>query len=266
VMNRMEVMIQFLKNIISILSFCIIFLTSPSFAASPDLTLIFTQVMNLYSNELESIQIKPKVIFDDHNPGRQERILLHSPDYLIIVPHTAMTDGQEHPLVFLFFACHEMGHIFAQGESRRKMDLVAEEGAADYFAGADCLRKVFRTQLYLALSPAYSDEQLFLSAVAQELSDYYYIENEIQARKPDLNKVDKSIVTSEIYGYPSLQCELDSFISGTHCNQNVLNKDKTEITWSPCAPEGEDLISSYKHLSAKKIKANGYFPRCWYVP
>ena len=115
--------------------------------------------------------------------------------------HPQVTEG-----VLLLTLCHELGHFYGEGPN--------VEGQADYFATAFCMKN------YLHLYPQGGDD--FISRAAITLGQILF---EFEARAmhpPDPTTPDLVQVPQTLQDYPSLQCRLDTWLAGNHCQNEGI--------------------------------------------
>lgn len=107
-----------------------------------------------------------------------------------------------HPLMnhetFLLLLCHEIGHVLGGPPLKSKNGWSSTEGQADYYSGI-CAKDLGIQQ----------DE--FLKAALNLGKIYAQVTNQ---PGPSLASCDDSSVTRTNYGYPQVQCRLDSIIAG----------------------------------------------------
>ena len=156
------------------------------------------------------------------------------------------------------FVCHEIGHLLANDISSD--DSVSPEGEADYFAGADCLKRVLKSH------SDYFDAGVKFTALAKRFGDYLYQNVDhskiYTSNRPSPHRTETITVGETIFGhpYPSLQCRLDSLIAGLNCAKSRFEIVNGRMAWISCNQ------NSPESSKAKNIKNDGMFPRCWYHP
>lgn len=100
---------------------------------------------------------------------------------------------------FLLLLCHEIGHFLGGPPLKSRGGWSSTEGQADYFSTLNCIKKTG------------IDEERFLEA-ALKLTKIY---SEVARQSPPrLDQCDGSAVTRINYGYPSVQCRLDTLLAG----------------------------------------------------
>ncbi len=99
---------------------------------------------------------------------------------------------------FLLLLCHEIGHVLGGQPLKSRTGWSSTEGQADYFS-ATCAKK-------LGLG-----ETEFMEA-ALNLSRIY-AQVTLQP-EPSLSRCDSSAVTRTNFGYPQVQCRLDTMLAG----------------------------------------------------
>ena len=95
--------------------------------------------------------------------------------------------------------CHEIGHFLGGSPFKARGGWSSTEGQADYYSSSDCVRSF------------HFDEEIFMNA-AQNLTAIYA---EVRgANPPKIDRCDPHIAERTNYGYPSIQCRLDTLVSG----------------------------------------------------
>lgn len=100
---------------------------------------------------------------------------------------------------FLLLLCHELGHALGGPPLKSRTGWSSTEGQADYFSGGSCF------QLF---EPG---EEIFLQSAMKLTSIYAEVTREL---KPDLNRCDETQVGRTNFGYPGVQCRLDTLLAG----------------------------------------------------
>ncbi len=99
---------------------------------------------------------------------------------------------------FLLLLCHELGHVLGGPPLKSRNGWSSTEGQADYYSGA-CVKS-------FGLSEAdFLDSSVNLGKI------YAQVTNEAP---PSLSRCDDNSVSRTNYGYPGLQCRLDSILAG----------------------------------------------------
>lgn len=111
-----------------------------------------------------------------------------------MIGHPEMDRG-----TFLLLLCHELGHALGGPPLKSRTGWSSTEGQADYFSGGSCFQ---------FLEP---DEEVFLQSALRLTRIYSQVTRE---GEPDLNRCDEGQVLRTNYGYPGVQCRLDTLIAG----------------------------------------------------
>lgn len=114
-----------------------------------------------------------------------------------MIGHALMT-----PETFMLLLCHEVGHVLGGPPLKSKNGWSSTEGQADYFSGF-CAKN-------LGL-----EEEGFLAAALNLGKIYAQVTNQPE---PNLSRCDETSVTRTNYGYPQVQCRLDSILAGWRQN------------------------------------------------
>lgn len=167
--------------------------------------------------------------------------------------------------------CHELGHIVGETSPNNSPtgEEISPEAESDYFAGAVCLKKLFRkypaTDVLIpdpivistcAKQYNESSEQKLCERVAMAGIDFFTsFHHSFKRAKiingtedfyaiPNLNKKDQRFYTF----YPSFQCRAETLASGAYCNTSEKDFDRAIANW---------------HCK-KDINPMGARPSCWY--
>ncbi len=100
---------------------------------------------------------------------------------------------------FLLLLCHELGHALGGPPLKSRNGWSSTEGQADYYSGGSCFH---------LFEP---NEELFLYSALKLTSIYAHVTREVA---PDLQRCDEVQVLRTNYGYPGVQCRLDTMIAG----------------------------------------------------
>jgi hypothetical protein len=111
-----------------------------------------------------------------------------------MIGHPEMDRG-----TFLLLLCHELGHALGGPPLKSRTGWSSTEGQADYFSGGGCFH---------LFEP---DEHIFLQSALRLTKIYAEVTRE---GTPELNRCDDAQVLRTNYGYPGVQCRLDTLISG----------------------------------------------------
>ncbi|MGE3608631.1 MAG: hypothetical protein AB7I27_03505 [Bacteriovoracaceae bacterium] len=99
----------------------------------------------------------------------------------------------------ILLLCHELGHFLGGPPLKSRTSWSSTEGQADYFSGLNCAHKLGM------------DEAAFLSASLALTKIYAEVSNEPE---PSLESCDRNVASRTNYGYPKVQCRLDTLIAG----------------------------------------------------
>lgn len=100
---------------------------------------------------------------------------------------------------FKLLLCHEIGHVLGGAPLKSKGGWSSTEGQSDYFTGLECAHKLGLNDI------EFQEAALKLASIYAEVA---------REPKPKLDSCDESVVTRINYGYPKVQCRLDTMISG----------------------------------------------------
>ena len=139
------------------------------------------------------------VRLDSLNPRVNAEVIQDSGTVTISVwggmlSHPRMAQG-----ALLLLLCHEVGHFLGGPPLKSRTGWSSTEGQADYFSTEYCVKD-------LGLS-----EREFLEAATALTAIYAEVSGQVS---PRFDRCDESIATRTNYGYPSVQCRLDTLTAG----------------------------------------------------
>lgn len=111
-----------------------------------------------------------------------------------MINHPLMT-----PNTLLLLLCHEIGHFLGGSPLKSRNGWSATEGQADYFSSFRCVRDLRMSEL--AFKEAAVRLTKIYAAVTKEPA-------------PRFDRCDEKKVERTNYGYPSVQCRLDTLMAG----------------------------------------------------
>lgn len=184
--------------------------------------------------------------------------------------HEAVTEDG-----FRAVVCHEIGHHIG-GAPRKGTSWASNEGQADYFATAKCLKVFFEKDLNKTLelyNKEDSDEEK--SFAKKECNEVFKTEAEaaicyraslagqslanlFKALRnlpdaPKFSKPDTKYVTKTNHDHPAPQCRMDTYFQGSLCDNDInLLPNKSDVTIGYCTLKEKFEI--------------GLRPKCWYAP
>lgn len=103
------------------------------------------------------------------------------------------------PKTLKLLLCHEIGHVLGGEPKMSRGGWSSTEGQADYYSSHECAKRLD------------FDEESFLQA-AQDLTGIYA---EVRGDKPPrIENCDEHVAPRTNYGYPTLQCRMDTLLNG----------------------------------------------------
>lgn len=142
---------------------------------------------------------KLTVVFDSLNPAVNAEVNKMNEGPVIKV----LGGMLKHPLMsreaLSLLLCHELGHYLGGPPLKSRNGWSSTEGQADYYSGETCARFM-----------QFSEEELMEGAL--NLTRIYA--QVTREAPPVLDSCDQSVVTRTHYGYPKVQCRLDTIIAG----------------------------------------------------
>lgn len=103
------------------------------------------------------------------------------------------------PNAFRLLVCHELGHAFGGPPMKSRTGWSSTEGQADYYSAKFCARNLLMSNEDF-LEGALSLTSIYAEVMGEPL--------------PELNQCDQRTVERTIYGYPSVQCRLETLLAG----------------------------------------------------
>lgn len=99
----------------------------------------------------------------------------------------------------LLLLCHEMGHYLGGPPTKARGGWSSTEGQADYYSSSLCARNVGLDEV------SFYESALNLARIYAAVTF---------SPAPDLDRCDPLIVPRTNFGYPSVQCRLDTLLAG----------------------------------------------------
>lgn len=142
---------------------------------------------------------KLTITFEALNPGINAEIVKSGAGPVIRVLGGMLKHPEMNKAALSLLLCHELGHYLGGPPLKSRTGWSSTEGQADYFSGETCAR-------HLGLS----EENLLDGAL--NLTRIY---SEVTFESPPvIESCDETRVTRIHYGYPKVQCRLDTIIAG----------------------------------------------------
>lgn len=142
---------------------------------------------------------KMTVTFESLNLGINAEIIKTQTGPVITVLGGMLGHPGMNKNVLSLLLCHELGHYLGGPPLKSRTGWSSTEGQADYYSGEKCAHEL-----------GISEEDFLLSALA--LTKIYA--GVTRESFPELDRCDETIVTRTFYGYPKVQCRLDTIIAG----------------------------------------------------
>jgi hypothetical protein len=111
-----------------------------------------------------------------------------------MISHPRMTGN-----VLRLLLCHEIGHLLGGPPLKSRNGWSSTEGQSDYYSARECVRMF-----------SFNEETFFESALS--LTTIYA--EVTRETSPRLDSCEQKQVTRTNYGYPSVQCRLDTLVAG----------------------------------------------------
>jgi len=136
---------------------------------------------------------------DPLNPRVNAEVLKENGYVSISIWGGMLSHAKMSPSTLLLLLCHELGHFLGGPPLKSRTGWSSTEGQADYYSTAVCLRNLG------------IDEGQFIGAAKALTSIYAEV---VQQSEPRLDRCDETVVTRINYGYPTVQCRLDTLLAG----------------------------------------------------
>lgn len=142
----------------------------------------------------------PLTVVFEHEDPRVNAELTKNEDELTIrvwggmLHHRLMTEQ-----TLLLLLCHEMGHFLGGPPTKARGGWSSTEGQADYYSSFQCAREVGLDEV------SFYDSALNLTRIYASVTF---------SPDPFLDRCDPAVVTRTNFGYPSVQCRLDTLLAG----------------------------------------------------
>lgn len=108
--------------------------------------------------------------------------------------HSLMTED-----TLLLLLCHEIGHFLGGAPTKSRGGWSSTEGQADYYSSYQCARHVGLDEV------SFYDSAINLTRIYASV---------MFSPEPRLDSCDESVVSRTNFGYPSVQCRLDTLVAG----------------------------------------------------
>tara|TARA_B100001971_G_C18268008_1_gene596096 strand:+ start:31729 stop:32601 length:873 start_codon:yes stop_codon:yes gene_type:complete len=180
--------------------------------------------------------------------------------------NTITSDG------FALVVCHELGHHIGGAPKKASFwsTWASNEGQADYFSTAKCLRRVFRAETNSAQVVAEmnvpkvvidtcseqftsQEDQLICQrgAMAGLSTAKLFQALRNQTTAPDFTTPDANVVSRTNDNHPATQCRLDTYYSGALCSvDELVDVDQADEAVGVCYASAGDTV--------------GLRPKCWF--
>lgn len=142
---------------------------------------------------------KLTITFEALNPGINAEIIKESNGPVIKVLGGMLQHPKMNKHALSLLLCHELGHYLGGPPLKARNGWSSTEGQADYYSGETCARYLNFTEENL-LEGALNLTRIY-AGVTRETA-------------PMLDSCDESTVTRINYGYPKIQCRLDTIVAG----------------------------------------------------
>jgi hypothetical protein len=162
------------------------------------------------ANNFESMVVKIlptdidlSIQFQTLNPRVNAEITKSAQTITIVVMGGMLAHSEMNDNALTLLLCHELGHFLGGPPLKSRGGWSSTEGQADYFSGATCARSIG------------IQEADFLDGAVRLTTIYA---QSMKEPEPKISQCDQTRVQRTIFGYPSVQCRLDSILAGWQGN------------------------------------------------
>ena len=149
-------------------------------------------------------EIEFSVMFQSLNPRINAEITKSNNIVMIEIMGGMLGHPRLNENAFRMLLCHELGHFLGGEPLKSRGGWSSTEGQADYFSGSTCPRMLGM------------DENSVLDGSLRLTSIYAEVMRE---PIPRMDRCDQTRVPRTNYGYPKVQCRLDTIIAGWRAEQ-----------------------------------------------
>ena len=180
--------------------FLVFFLTFAGGSAAASSLLLLEDTALKFEDILEPSLPGDLTIVFEHQEDRANAELTRAGEALTIrvwggmLNHALMTEE-----TLLLLLCHEIGHFLGGPPTKSRGGWSSTEGQADYYSSFQCARSVGLDEV------SFYDSALNLTRIYSALTF---------SPEPRLESCDPVKVVRTNFGYPSVQCRLDTLIAG----------------------------------------------------
>ncbi len=135
------------------------------------------------------------------NPRVNAEIVKENSLVSIVVWGGMLSHPKMNPATLNLLLCHELGHFLGGEPLKSRTGWSSTEGQSDYYSTYGCLKDLG------------INEEQFLNAAVALTSIYAEVSRQ---SAPRLEVCDQTVATRMNYGYPSIQCRLDTLVAGWH--------------------------------------------------
>ena len=139
------------------------------------------------------------VLFESHDPKVNAELTKSGNVLSIRVWGGMLNHRLMNSDTLLLLLCHEIGHYLGGPPTKSRGGWSSTEGQADYYSAYKCARDVGFEEV------VFYDSALALTRIYGSVT---------MSSGPDLDRCDTNVVNRTIFGYPTVQCRLDTLIAG----------------------------------------------------
>lgn len=153
-----------------------------------------SEIIRMLPSDLElTISLEPL------NPRINAEVVKENSHLAISVWGGMMAHPEMNSSVMTLLLCHEIGHFLGGPPLKSRNGWSSTEGQADYYSTSHCIKKLGMD------GEAFIDGALRLTRIYAEVA---------RQAPPTMDRCDTTIVQRINYGYPSVQCRLDTLVAG----------------------------------------------------
>ena len=167
-------------------------------------------LLKAYSEEVASYGAKLSIEYQYDNRSRAAYTTRKGNIWRIVIGGAYLNKKDDGALRILL--CHELGHhiggapykFIGSGEH----SWISAEGQADYFAGAECAKKLIHNEAHYIDSAEIFAQQMWSKNRKKD------------GPKPNRNQTSEIIARSTLLKHPQPQCRLDTYIAAYYCPED----------------------------------------------
>lgn len=190
------------------------------------------QFNSLYADDIKSRGGNLVINFQWENPKVNADAKRIGADYVINLYGGMVRYPEMNEDTISLILCHEIGHLIGGNPTTSRNGQYSTEGQADYFSTLDCFRRFVPRTLNVGREVPSNFktrcESSFVNVLDQQICVRAGLAGVLLMKVaastgaslggvPDLTAADDTVVDRTNFGYPNLQCRLDTIVEGALC-------------------------------------------------